>query len=291
LKGLSVNIKSSQKILFLLVIIIISGCVAVQEMMKTSKPTVNVENVRLVNLSFSDVDLAFDIKVKNNNPFGINIAGLDYDLKINDASFLKGNNEDRLAIAASAESMVQIPLSLNFKNLYDTFSALANQDSSNYELQTTLYFDLPIIGRTPIAISKSGHVPLVKLPSIQIASLKLKKIALTNANLELKLDVVNPNAFSLLLNRLTYDFSINGMNWARGVTEKQMNVNQKGLSSLTIPINLDIMKMGTTVYQLLQGNKELNYQFNSDLDLNTSIALLKQVKIPMNKTGKINLSK
>ena len=275
----------------LILALLLLSCAALEEFAKISKPTLNIQKVRFSGMTFDKLDMVFDIKIHNPNPLSIKLAGLDYDLKINNTSFLQGNKENQLVIEANGESKIEIPLSLGFKDIYNTFQTLKNQDSSQYNIITRLYFDLPILGRTPLTISKSGNIPLIKLPKIKVASLKLKHIGLSGANLELKLGLTNPNSFNLLLKQLNYNFSINGKNWANGKLQQQLNLKGKKDAGLVIPISLDFFKMGQTVYSLLQGDKNLNYQFNSDLDIKTSVPLIGEVKIPIAKSGTISIIK
>ena len=278
-------------IALLIISLLILNCAALEEFTKTSKPKVNVQQVRFVGMTFDKIDLAFDIKIQNPNPLSIKLAGFDYDFQINNASFVKGQKSDQLAIAANGESLVEIPLTLGFKYLYNSYQSLKNQDSSEYKIDTKLYFDLPILGRTPIPISKTGNLPLIKLPKIKIGSLKLKKVGFSGADLELKLNLSNPNSFKLFINQLNYDFSINGQNWITGKTSKQTNISEKNDTNFIIPISLDFLKMGRTVYNLIQGDTNLNYKLDSNINLKTSIPMIGQVKIPLNKSGQVNLIK
>ena len=284
-------VKRSYMLFFIITGLILLNCAAVQEMVKASKPDVTLQNIRFVNLTFDEVDFAFDLNITNPNAFAVNMAGFDYDFQIDGASFIKGQKQDELVINPSGESTVQIPLSLSFADLYKTYTSLKNQDSSRYTFKSTLYFNLPVIGRTPIPVSKSGQIPLVQLPKLKISSLKLKKVNFTGANLELNLAIDNPNGFSLFLKNLNYDFAVNGMKWASGVNQNLMTVNENGESTLTIPMSLDFLKMGRTVYNLIKGDSDLNYELTSNIDLNTSAPLLKNVNLPFNKTGQIQLTR
>jgi len=271
--------------------LLIFGCAALQEIVKIQKPKVEVQKVRFTGMSFQAINLAFDVKIQNPNPIGAKLAGFDYDFFINDASFLEGQQNTQLDIEALGQSTVEIPLTINFKDLYSTFQSLKNQDSSDYKIACGLSFDLPVLGPTRIPVSKSGKLPMLKLPNVKIGSLKLNKITFTNADLELNLKVNNPNTFNFLLNGLNYDFTINGKTWAKGITQQQMRIQQKGESTISIPISLNFTQMGRTVYQIITGSNKLNYQLKGNLDLNTSLPLLQQVNLPIDRAGKIDIIK
>ena len=267
------------------------GCAALQQIANIQEPKLDVQNVRFTGMSFDAIDLAFDIKIKNPNPLSATLAGFDYDFQIDNSSFLKGQQNKQLTIQAMGESSIEIPISLNFKELYSTFQALKSQDSSAYKLLCGLSFNLPVLGPTRIPISKSGNLPNIKLPDVKIGSLKLNKINFSGADLLLNLKVKNPNAFSLLMNKLNYDFAVNGKTWVKGLTQNQMQVTQKGESTIAIPISLNFMDMGTALYQMITGNQQLNYQLKGALDLNTSLPLLQQVSLPLDRVGTINIMK
>ncbi len=275
----------------LLVSISLFRCATLQQIAAIQQPSVDVQNVRLTGMSFEALNLAFDLKITNPNPISATLAGFDYDFQIGDASFLKGNQEKQLTLQARGESMLEIPLTINFKDLYNTFQTLKNQDSSTYKLICGLSFNLPVLGPTRIPVSKSGSLPNLKLPDISISTLKLNKISLTSADLELKLNLKNANTFSLLLNQLNYDFAVNGKTWVKGLTQKQMEVKEKGVSTIAIPISLNFLEMGTAIYQMITGNQKLNYHLTGNVDLKSSLPLLGQVNLPLDRVGEISISR
>ena len=60
----------------------------------------------------------FDIKIDNPNNIAIDLAGLDYGLKINQSSLFSGTKNDPLNIGAKGSSTIQIPLSLKYEDIY-----------------------------------------------------------------------------------------------------------------------------------------------------------------------------
>ncbi len=135
----------------------------------------------------------------------------------------------------------------------------------------------------------SGDFPLLKLPKISVKSVKLKGLALTGADLVLKVQLDNPNAFSMLLEKFRYEFAVDGKNWISGLAEEPTQITEKGQGFVDIPISLDILQMGRSVRQLLSGDKDLNYSFGGDLDLATSLPILGKVSLPFDRSGSIKL--
>jgi LEA14-like dessication related protein len=126
---------------------------------------------------------------------------------------------------------------------------------------------------------------------VNLDALKLIRLGISGAELQLGLRLKNPNAFSMILGRLQYQFEINGKRWASGDTPKEMQVAEKGESLIEIPISLNFLQIGSSVYQLLKGEERLSYQLQGGLNLKTSLPLLGNVTLPFERLGQIEISK
>ncbi|OQX86544.1 hypothetical protein B6D60_06035 [candidate division KSB1 bacterium 4484_87] len=284
------KIKNATSILFILLLLIFS-CATLQQLANVQKPQVRVGQIRLTNLTFDKVDLAVDLNITNPNPVAATLAGFDYNFFLNGQSFLTGNQVKQTTISANGQSTLQIPLSLTFKQIYDTYKSLKNSDSTVYKIAAGLSFDLPIIGKTRIPVQKSGYLPLAKIPSIKLSSLKLKSLNFSSAKVELQLKVDNPNAFSLNINKLNYNFLVNNKQWGVGQIAEVLQINQKGSSTIKIPLSLNFMEIGRTVYSMLTGSSGLSYQLKGDAALTSSLKVMPQLELPFNRSGKINISR
>lgn len=261
------------------------------QQMNVQKPIVKVEDVKLTGLSLTGLDLDFKIGIQNPNSVAIKLAGFDYELLIENNSFLKGNQNDEVNIEANGSSQVEIPVSLTFKQLYNSFKALTDADSIKYTLKSGLSFDLPVLGKTRIPVQTTQRVPNVKLPKIKVAALKLANMSFTGADLRLALEVQNPNAWSAALKRLQYNFVVNGQQWLTGNLQKTVNLQQKGKQVLELPIHLNFLEMGRSLYNLLTNPGALEYKLTGQAALNSSIDLLGDFNLPINQSGKVELIK
>ena len=277
-----------------LILFLLSGCAEILQLlsqMDVKEPQVNISSVKMTGLSFDRVDLLFDISINNPNNVGIKLAGFDYDLLLNDNSFLKGEQSDGLEIKASGQETVKLPISLNYMNMYNMFSSLKDRDSINYQLKTGLLFNMPALGDIRLPISKSGHVPSLKMPSISLSQLKMDKLGFTGADLTLEIKLKNPNALSLLLKDMNYQLNVSGTNWIQGKTSKEMSISDKGESLISIPFSLNFLSMGQSVYNLLSGNQELNYNLKGNASLGSSLKLLGDFELPFDQSGEVKIFK
>jgi LEA14-like dessication related protein len=259
--------------------------------MNVQKPTVEITGAKISSLSFDNLDLLFDIEINNPNSVGINLAGFDYELLLNDNSFISGNQPDELKIEENGKNTVQLPVKLKFVDIYNTFTDLKNNDNSKYQIKCGLNFNLPVLGNTRIPISKSGDIPLLKLPSIKFSSVKLNNINLTGANLVLEVKFINPNSFATVIDKMNYNFQVNGKNWLTGNANQKTSTANNNESIIQIPVSLDFLQMGSSLFQVISRGKNLDYNFSGNLDINSSHPLLEKLSLPFNQTGQFNILK
>jgi LEA14-like dessication related protein len=265
------------------------GCAAIQEFANVQKPTAKVDKVSFTGMSFDAISLAFDVKVQNPNPIAATLAGFDYDLLIENQSFLTGNQNEQMTINSMGESTVRIPVSIPFRKLFDTYKAISKQDSVDFQLKSGISVNIPVLGATKIPLSHSGKLPVLKVPKVDFAGVRLKKLSLSKADLEIKMSVDNPNGFNLNSKAYKFKFFVNDQQWADGIASNPIQVLQKTKKEIAIPISLNLYEMGRTVYNLVSGNRSMKYRLVGDMDLDTSMPMIGDVNIPFDRTGNFTI--
>jgi LEA14-like dessication related protein len=255
------------------------------------KPDVRISKTNLTGLTFEQADLVFDIEIKNPNTVGISLAGFDYDLLLNDVSFLNGEQNKQMEIKANDTAIIQLPVSLLYKNIYQTYQRLKNNDNIHYSLKTGLNFNLPVLGEVRIPVSTSGDFPAIKIPKISIKSIKMERLSLTGADFNLAIGIKNPNGFGFNINNLDYRLMINQTRWAEGQKRGKMSIQSKKESILLIPFKLNFMQIGASLYQEINSGNKFNYQLTGKTNLSSSIEALGNVNFPFDVSGTIDLSR
>ncbi|MBU1099214.1 MAG: LEA type 2 family protein [Bacteroidetes bacterium] len=280
-------------LLFSTLTLLLISC-SVQEIMKTagiSEPIVKFQSMKIDNLSFEDVNLLFNFSIDNPNAIGIDLAGFNYDVEISNNSFVAGNQDKGLSIASRGQSTMQIPVKLNFTELVGMYKVLKSKDSVDYKLSGDFIFDLPVLGNVRVPYATAGNLPIIKVPSISIGELKLNNLNLLGAEVLLRVKCDNPNAFSVGINGFDYILKIAGKEWVQSNSNQKIKLNSHGQSEIEIPIKLNFLQVGQSVYQLLTGNAKLDYNLVGNFNLETSLPYLKNEVVNIVKNGEINLSR
>ena len=255
-------------IIFASIFFFLNGCAEILKILQQSniqKPTVQITNSKITGLSFTQADLMFDVQINNPNTVSVNLAGMDYALKINQNSLFSGNKTDALAIAAQGASSVQIPVTLKYEDIYKAVSDLSGKKNSTYTFDGGLSFNLPVLGNVRLPISTTGEIPLLKLPKVKVKSINLDSFSWSGASLNLNIAVAGNGGMDLLLDNLSYGLNIGGKNWINGSTNKQQKLSADSEQIISVPFKLDFLQMGRTVYDIIKGDATLDYSLTGDM--------------------------
>jgi LEA14-like dessication related protein len=280
------------KFIFILLIpFLFLSCANLKKLAQNQLPKASVAKTRITGISFKGLEITFDIKIDNPNPIGINLAGFDYAIKLNNTRFLNGNLDKKATIKAKGNSLFPVPVAFTFDDLYATYQNLKNAKAANYTLDAGIKVDIPVLGITRIPVQTKGEFPIVRLPKISLNGLKLDQLNLSGADLTLSVDIDNPNTFGFDLNKLTYDFLIAGNSWAKGTTSKLNKVAAGKKQTVAIPVKVNFLEMGRSIYNMISGSQKLDYNINGNLNLSSDYKLLGNQTIDFEKSGKLQLQK
>ncbi|MCX7002256.1 MAG: LEA type 2 family protein [bacterium] len=267
--------------------LLIAGCATISSWRGIEKPTVSVRNVRITGLDFEAAQLAYDLVISNPNSVAVTFDGFDYDLQIEKTSLLRGMQTNRVNIAMNSQSRVTVPVSLGYQQVLDTVQSLSGKDDFSYALLGDVLLDVPLLGITKIPLEHAGTLPIVRLPTLDIENCAVKSLNLTGAKIDLTVRVHNPNAFALSLADMAYAFDVSGKRWAEGTTAGTLALPVKGDGSVTIPINVNFLSVGSSAYEALTSTKPVPYTLQAKADVATSMKEFKRLRLPLQRTGEL----
>ena len=255
------------------------------------KPTVEVAAFQIERLSFETADLRLDLKITNPNPVGIELAGFDYSLVIEGAELVKGSVDKKVGLRAGGSSVVPVPMSFRYTELFAAARSLADKDETPYQITVGLSFDLPVLGKMKVTAAHKGTLPVVHVPRVRLASVRLEGVTLQGASLVLGVELANPNGFGLSLASLDYRFSVSGQRWATGTSRRAAQIAAKQSGRIDIPVNLEFASIGRSVRDTLLGRAPLAYSLSATLSVGTTLPLLKSATVPVEVSGQIGLTR
>ncbi len=276
-----------KKILLILSLsFLVVSCSAIRGLTDIQEPSVEFNNVSIQNISFDGVTLLFDFDVTNPNSIGVNADGYSYEFFINDQSFLAGTQEEAISIGRESSNLIQVPVSMKFSELYQTFGSLIRQDSLSYKLSTEVAFDMAAFGSRKVPVEASGVLPIPKPPSIRFGGMEVKNMSFSGADVEATFRVSNPNFFGIVLNGAKYILDVNGRNWLDTEMNDRIEVSGSENKTIVIPIRLNTAQMGSAMLDIMGGRKEFNYKLRGSASISADLeGFTESQEIPFDLEG------
>ncbi len=272
-----------------LYVLFIANCSAIKDLASVQKPKLSVTDAKISDASLTDLELTFDVEVDNPNVVSINLASYNYDFLISDRTFVNGNQSLGTTISSANKSIVQIPVRFTYEDLFKTFSDIRDKDETNYELKSVIGVELPVLGFTEIPLEKSGTFPVIKKPSISASRLTVKNISFTNADLELVLNIENPNAFGISLKDTDYSISINGLKSISGKSLNPIVIKEKNSGTITVPVSLNFIQLGRSAYNLITSDQPMEYTLSGSTEIESPLPFFKTSSYNFDRSGNVNI--
>lgn len=271
-------------------LLLLSSCASLRDAANVQEPTVQFSNMSIQNINFDGVTLLFDFDVTNPNRLDVSAESYNYEFFINGQSFITGTQDERLEIGRESTSTVQVPVSMTFANLYESFRSVLRQDSVSYRMATNVSFSLPVVGSRTVPVQAEGDLPIPKIPRIQFSNFEMKRLSFSGAEVELSLRVNNPNAFGVTLAGADYALQVNGRNWLDTNLGESIQVSGSESRDIVIPIELSASQMGSALIEMMGGRKEFDYKLTGQARVSAELeGFTEEQVVPFDLEGVFNI--
>lgn len=279
-------------LLLLLSAFLISGCSALEKSGAWVQPEVTVADQRLVGLNLSKALLEVELEISNPNLYPLALGALDFQLDLQGAKILAGQQPQSNQLAAGQSQRIVLPLEVEFSELASFVTNLSDLNVLTYTVAGGMTFDIPVAGPLRVPYQTSGEIPIPRMPKFKLAGVQQKRLSLSGAELVLSVELDNPNAFDLLVNKLNYALALNGHAVTAGSLGEQIKIAAAGKSSVDIPVNLSFgISSALAFYEMLRAGGDINYALDLDSELGSSLPLLSSFPFAAKHAGKVPLSR
>jgi LEA14-like dessication related protein len=229
-----------------------------------SKPTVTVERVDLVSVSFQGISANFVFRIENHNAIGVDLAKFVYQLTVDNHPFVQGAANNPLHVPAQGVGQLTLPVSFKFIELAQALASLFSKRQVPYTIATQLGFGTPL-GVLTVPLSYSGTMPVPQLPSLSIGDAAVGSVNVSGATLSVTVAMHNNNSFALPVGALQYALSINGTSILSAATPPSQLAAGATLP-LTISAHLDFLRVGMGILRAVQ-SRSATIALDGSLDL------------------------
>lgn len=276
---------------FILFLGFLHSCAQLSELANVSKPTLSVVDMNITGLTLQDVELTADIEINNPNSVGIDLSTYSYALDINDRNFVAGEEESGMNIKAKNKSVIQVPVTLTYSELLQTFQSMRDRDESDYNFTAEFGFNLPVLGLVRVPVQYDGKIPVVRKPDVSLTNFSVENLSLSGADLLVKLNVQNPNAFQILIDDLNFDLEVNGLKSFSGTVSEEVSIDRKSTEAVELPLNISFLNAGMAAYRLLNSSEDLDYKLTGSTLIGSDLPYFKKSNFDFDKSGSVDILK
>ena len=271
--------------ILVLLTLLVNSCSTLQGLAGYEHPNVRYTDVTVEGLTLENIDLRFHFEVDNPNRVGVKLEEYTYNLLINDRSFLTGTHREQLEIGSRSSRSIVLPLTLSYRDIYESFSSVVQADSFSYTLKTEVGVDIPVYGMAMIPVEAEGTLPRLRMPEVDFAGFDVHSLSFSGVDMTLSIHVRNPNPMGMRLSDLNLAAAISGNKLA------DISVGDISLDSgdnVTVPVrfSMGLASLGTTAIDMLRGNQRFNYDIRGDGLVQLDHPAFRDAKrIPFHLTG------
>jgi LEA14-like dessication related protein len=123
-------------------------------------------------------------------------------------------------------------------------------------------------------------------PDVQLERVVVRGVDMRGGNLDLVVDVENPNGFALLGTKLEVGFEVEGQHLGDIAYDDDFSVTENGRTTLTLPLTFGWAGVGRAVVTAL-GAGDLPYTMKGQVELRTPLG---RKDVPFTREGRVALT-
>lgn len=240
----------------LLVPLLLSGCASLQRLAEGTleKPRLRFEKAEVAAVDLEGTTLVLDFTVENPNDLTFEVAGATWRLAVEGAEVADGDVPGGVALPARGKAPFAVTVRLRWADAARLADQVRQQPEVAWRVEGAIAVESPV-GRLSLPYSHDGRLPVPRLPGLRLAGGSLEVASFTELEVELSLDVTNPNEFLLPGATLRFDLLLNGVVLATAREATLRRVDAHGEARLVVPVRVSLAGAGRAAGTLHGGGK------------------------------------
>jgi len=234
-------------------------------------PKLHFERVAVDKIDFTSISADFVFAVQNPNPISVKLDQFGYSLGLEGVEFLKGRNTDGIQLKSKGDTELSIPVSLAFADIFKLVQNVDGKDDIAFSLAGDFGFNTPV-GMATVPFREEGRFPIVRPPTISLKGAKLGEMSVLKGKAVLNVELGFKNdkgGAPVSFKGFDYGVKVAGVAVSTGVLENVPDAPAGQEQVVTLPINLDLLKLGKTLVTALQSKKPVDVGLDAKVTVGT----------------------
>ncbi len=267
-----------------------TGCATLLNLLKQvmNEPTVEITKMTLKDVTLSSITTQFAAVITNPNPFGFDLAGLEYALSIGGARFAAGKAPGGVKLKPEGKATTNFDVAFDLGKTASAILDLISKKVVDYTVDTTFHFDVPKIQNVKvpqtfaIPASYSGSLPMPAIPTFSIKNFDVQSVSMSGVKFRVTSNVANPNSFAIPIDDFEFDVKVGGRPVVSNKAVDGMRLAAKKSSNVGFDFNVSLVDIGISAVELAQ-RPNLNWEVASKIASG-------KLNLPFNQRGSVKLA-
>lgn len=234
-------------------------------------PKLRFERLAVDKIDFSSIATNFVFAVQNPNPISVKLDQFGYSLGLEGVEFIKGRNTDGLKLESKSDTELAIPVSLAFADIFKLVQNVDGKDDIGFSLAGDFGFNTPA-GLASVPFKEEGRFPVVRPPSISLKGAKLGELNVLKNKAVLNVDIGFKNdkgGAPIKFKGFDYGLKLAGTAVSSGVLDDVPEAPGGQEQVVTLPINLDLLKLGRAMVTTLTSKNPVDVGLDAKVMVGT----------------------
>ncbi len=259
-----------------------TGCATLLDLLGglVEAPNISLKSFKIKEASLSAFSVSMIALIKNPNPFGFRLDGLDWIVKLANGQAAKGRSPKGIALKARGSS--ETPLDIDF-DIGRTASAI---------------LELIQKRKVPLGIEAVGHLradkykfdvpakyetslPMPEIPAFDIPKFSVKSASLSGIKFLVEPLIKNGNPFDIDIDRFDFDVMLGGREVLKNKSIKNVKIARNKSERIPFEFDVDLAELGLTAAKLAS-NPRFDWQVGANLKSGP-------LDVPFKKSGRVTI--
>lgn len=234
-------------------------------------PKLRFERLAVDKIDFTNIATNFVFAVQNPNPISVKLDQFGYSLGLEGVEFIKGRNTDGLKLESKSDTELAIPVSLAFADIFKLVQNVDGKDDIGFSLAGDFGFNTPA-GLASVPFKEEGRFPVVRPPAISLKGAKLGELNVLKNKAVLNVQVGFKNdkgGAPVSFKGFDYGLKLAGTAVSTGVLDNVPDAPAGQEQVVTLPINLDLIKLGRAMVTTLTSKNPVDVGLDAKVMVGT----------------------
>jgi LEA14-like dessication related protein len=257
-------------------------------------PHASIVSVRAIGLDQFRSKISFTLTLANPGGRALALESYDCSIRVEGAEAGRLVGHEAPAIEAGASASLPLEFIVDARTLDDGVSGPSGPATAAFRIEAKVVLCeagggpaevAGEAGRIALSATDEGSFPLVREPRLRILSLKIARDILVTVNLQLAIEVYNPNAFPVELGSLAYDFYGEGNPWSGGKEERHLLVPARSSGKLALAFELNFADRDRALFDLVANLSVIQYRLEGEGEVATGLGYLPTFHLEFDEEG------